>query len=146
KIGIDQFCRSIALFKEHLLPLPYHPKKSVVQDHDLHCRFGLKNSAQFLDGHLISAITDNSHYFLIGASHFCSKGGRKGKSHGSQPARGNIASGGIEFCVTAGDHLVLPNIGNYNGVAFKTSVDLIYYLGHFELSCGSIEVMPDNLF
>src|SRR5690606_28498007 len=92
KIWIHQFSRCIALFKEQLLPLAYHSKESVIQDHNLHCRFGLKNGPQFLNSHLISPISNYCHDLPFRASHFCTQGGRKGKSHSAQTTGSNVTS------------------------------------------------------
>src|SRR5690606_1589731 len=81
KVWVYHFGKRIALLMEELLPLAYHPEEAVVQYHDLHRYVVLHDGAQFLYGHLVSAITDYCHNFFFCATHFCSERGGQGKAH-----------------------------------------------------------------
>src|SRR5690606_35522340 len=90
KIGIYHLGTGVSLLVEQLLPLTYHAEVADVQHEDLYGDLVLKNGTQFLHGHLITTITDDSNNVFVRARGPGADGGAKGKSHGARTTRGHI--------------------------------------------------------
>src|SRR5215831_1958842 len=116
-----------------LLPLAYHAQELVIEDNDLHINLALHNSAELLQGHLEASISYNGDHRSFRRTYFCTDSSRKCKSHCPESPGCNIASCVIEFCITAGYHLVLAYISNNNRLTTGELIQHVYHLTHGHL-------------
>jgi hypothetical protein len=93
EIRIFHIGKRITFVEEHLLPLANHTKEVIVEDNDLYPNIFLKDSSQFLNGHLNAAIATKQANSAMGSADFGTNGRRQTESHGSQSSRSNHTAG-----------------------------------------------------
>src|SRR6056300_506620 len=81
KVWVTHYCGSIPTFEKQFLPLSHHTEMLVIEHHDFYSSLILENSSQFLNGHLVTSVSNDSHYFSIWSTHFCTNSCRKSKAH-----------------------------------------------------------------
>lgn len=87
KIRIHQIHRRIAALIEQLLILRTMPRNSLSKQDDLDRHIPLRAQAQFLDGHLETAVSNEHDDFFVRATNFCSKGRGQSITHRTRTAR-----------------------------------------------------------
>ena len=68
EVGVLQVRLRVALFKEELLPLTYHPQEVIVQKDDLHIHTILHDGSKLLDGHLQTTVAYKDTNSSLGCS------------------------------------------------------------------------------
>src|SRR5258706_4214127 len=108
---------------EELLPLAHHAQVAIVHNGNFKHQALLLYSSEFLDVHLNAAITGYYPHRCIGYAHLDTHSSRESKTHRTETARGNMAIEAGARVVACRPHLVLPHIGDNNGLAmcFRTN-------------------------
>src|SRR5258708_3109329 len=104
---------------EELLPLAHHTQVAIVHNGNFKHQALLLYSSEFLDVHLNAAITCHYPHRCIGYAHLDAHSSRESKTHRAETARGNMAIEAGPRVVAGRPNLVLPSIGDDNGLAMR---------------------------
>src|SRR6266498_326608 len=132
KVRTCNIYKRISFIMKQLLPLTHHAKKLIIQNDEFHIYLALHDSSEFLYRHLKTAVADNSNNSSVRRTKLCADRCRKCKTHCSQSTGGDITFRLIKFCIAAGYHLVLTNIGHYDCITFCKFIQQFYHLTHCE--------------
>ena len=113
---------------KQLLPLPHHPQKTVVQDHDQHGPPGNGRGGQFRARHLEGTVAVYAYDGLLGPGEFRSQRRGKAVAHRSQAARGDEMAGMVAWIPLHRPHLMLPDARGHDGVSVGEAVQLVQHV------------------
>src|SRR5574344_525558 len=144
-VGVVHWCEGVAVREEHLLPLAHIAKVIVVEQHNLDRCALLHDGAEFLDGHLQTAIAHKEADCTVGSTKGCSDGSRESEAHSAKTAGSNDRAWLGELEVAAGHQLVLPHICHHNASVLSGFADLADDLTHEERAFCRIKGLFYNL-
>ncbi len=116
----------------HVLPLPHHAKRLVVQTNDLHRQVVLHTGREFLQIHLEATLTGDTHRDSIWKRQLHAHRRWETEAHSAETARINPTSWLIEAIVLSRKHLVLTHVRRNIRVSFSNAMDSLHDLLRFD--------------